>query len=124
MKFELQRMEYMTGDKRIQYADGYVIKYNDIALHLRHEGTLWIISLFNSGLLTHGSGRTIQKAIMNFEEQEGKAITNWKYERGCKTLYTLKDYARDYNKEQIVKYSLTDNFRLQYDTEVKAGDLI
>lgn len=124
MKMTLNMMEYLTKDKTTKYLYGYTVSYKGIALHIRKDGSLWIISLFNSGILTAGHGYSLKQAIQAFDENEGRLIDDWKLEAGHKHLHMLADSARLFNSRQIIKYEISDNYRICYGTEVKAGDFI
>ena len=51
------------GRKTVETVEGRGFQYKGVALHLRKINSLWVISFFNTGLLTRGSARTIEEAI-------------------------------------------------------------
>ena len=53
----------IAGRKVSEVVEGRGFQYKGVALHLRKISSLWVISLFNTGLLTRGSARTIEEAI-------------------------------------------------------------
>lgn len=114
-----------TENKKKVYKqfEGRGFQYKGIALHLRKQGTLWIISLFNSGMLTRGHGKTIEAALMRFDIEEGSIINGWLYERGGSGLQSLKNMAIESNAEQIIDLEYS-NGRLVTGQQIKAGDLI
>lgn len=114
------------GKKILKQFEGNSFEHNGIALHIRKEGTLWIISLHNSGLITRGSATTIKKAVQIFDAEEGSVIGGWLYDRhGADRLNDLKKMYREYNTEQIITKTYDPNTgRLIIGKEVKAGDLI
>ena len=109
--------------KYIDAAEGRAFQYKDVALHLRKVGALWVISLFNTGMLTSGSAKTIKEAIELYEVNEGKILEEWKYEPMHKKLEMLKHFRKEDNIAQTIdlKYQ---NGRLVTCQQIKAGDLI
>lgn len=105
-------------------AEGYAVQYNGVALHIRKEGTLWIISLLNSGLFTAGSGSTLKKALDNYKMQEGRIIEEWKYEIGTKWLRMLQDNAITANGCTPVKYEISEEGKILKAKEMEARFLI
>lgn len=112
------------GVKILAEFEGRAFKHKGVALHLRKIDNLWVISLFNSGLITHGSGSTIKAAMERYETEEGAVIEGWKYERfGAGRIRDLQKLAIEKNQLQEVEYEYK-NGRLVIGTRVKAGDLI
>lgn len=119
-------MTFEGINKRQKYTDtaeGRAFQYKGTALHLRKVGSLWVISLFNTGMLTRGSAKTIKEAIKLYDENEGKILEEWKYEPMQKKLESLKHYRKDENTEQIIDLEY-QNGRLVTGQQIKAGDLI
>lgn len=114
------------GKKILKRFEGNSFEHNGIALHIRKEGTLWIISLHNSGLLTRGSATTIKKAVQIFDAEEGSVIGGWLYDRrGADRLNDLKKLYQEFNTEQIITKTYDpETGRLVIGKEIKAGDLI
>lgn len=114
------------GKKLLKRFEGTSFEHNGIALHIRKEGTLWIISLHNSGLITRGTATTIKKAVQIFDAEEGSVIGGWLYGRnGADRLNDLKKMYRNFNTEQIITKTYDqESGRLIIGKEVKAGDLI
>ena len=109
--------------KYIDAAEGRAFQYKGTALHLRKVGALWVISLFNTGMLTRGSAKTIKDAVELYDVNEGKIIEEWKYEPMQKKLEGLKQYRKEENTEQIIDLEY-QNGRLVTGQQIKAGDLI
>lgn len=114
---------FKDGRKTIQTAEGRGFQYKGVALHLRKIGTLWVISLFNTGLLTRGSARTIEEAIAKYDINDGALIEEWKYQPGCQRIYDLRKMNRPENEEQIIDLEYS-NGRLVTGQQIKAGELI
>lgn len=103
--------------------EGRAFQYKGVALHLRKDGALWVISLFNTGMLTRGSAKTIKEAVELYEVNEGKLLEEWKYEPMQKKLEGLKQYRKEENTEQLIDLEYR-NGRLVTGQQIKAGDLI
>ena len=73
--------------KLFEQAEGRAFEFRGVALHIRKIGSLWVISLFNSGMLTRGSGKTLHDAMDAYIANEGQLIEDWKQERGIRHLY-------------------------------------
>lgn len=113
----------IAGRKVSQAVDGRGFQYKGVALHLRKIDTLWVISLFNTGLITRGSARTIKEAIEKYDINDGAIIENWKYEPGCPNIYQLRKSNYPENEEQIIDLEYS-NGRLVIGQQIKAGELI
>ena len=111
------------GRKTVETVEGRGFQYKGVALHLRKINSLWVISLFNTGLLTRGSARTIEEAIAKYDINDGAIIEEWKYQSGCPRLYDLKKMNRPENEEQIIDLEYS-NGRLVTSQQIKAGELI
>ena len=109
--------------KYTDVAEGRAFQYKGTALHLRKVGALWVISLFNTGMLTRGSAKTIKDAVELYDVNEGKILEEWKYEPMQKKLEGLKQYRKEENTEQIIDLEY-QNGRLVTGQQIKAGDLI
>lgn len=111
------------GKKIIEQYDGRGFEHKGIALHIRKSGAYWIISLFNTGLLTRGIGKTIKEAVELFDLNEGTVIEEWKYQRG---LQRLRDYQELYfneNTSQTIDLTYNDG-KIVIGPQVKAITLI
>ena len=113
----------VAGTKMTEAVEGRGFQYKGVALHLRKINSLWVISLFNTGLLTRGSARTIEEAIAKYDINDGAIIENWKYQPGCHRIYDLKKMNRPENEEQIIDLEYS-NGRLVTGQQIKAGELI
>lgn len=113
----------IAGRKLSQAVDGRGFQYKGVALHLRKIGSLWVITLFNTGLLTRGSARTIEEAIAKYDINDGAIIENWKYESGCPNIYQLRKSNYPENEEQTIDLEYS-NGRLVTGQQIKAGELI
>lgn len=113
----------VAGVKMTEAVEGRGFQYKGVALHLRKINSLWVISLFNTGLLTRGSARTIEEAIAKYDINDGAIIENWKYQPGCPRIYDLKKMNRPENAEQIIDLEYS-NGRLVTGQQIKAGELI
>ena len=111
------------GRKTSETVEGRGFQYKGVALHLRKINSLWVISLFNTGLLTRGSARTIEEAIAKYDINDGAIIEEWKYQPGCPRLYDLKKMNVPENEEQIIDLEYS-NGRLVTSQQIKAGELI
>lgn len=109
--------------KVVEEVEGRAFSYKGVALHLRKVGALWVISLFNTGMLTRGSAKTIKEAVELYDVNEGKILDEWKYEPMQKKLEGLKQYRKEENTEQIIDLEYNDG-RLVTGQQIKAGDLI
>ena len=109
--------------KYMDAAEGRAFQYKGVALHLRKVGALWVISLFNTGMLTRCSAKTIKEAVELYEVNEGKILDEWKYEPMQKKLEGLKQYRKEENTEQLIDLEY-QNGRLVTGQQIKAGDLI
>ena len=113
----------IAGHKVSEAVGGRGFQYKGVALHLRKIGSLWVISLFNTGLLTRGSARTIEEAIAKYDINDGAIIEKWKYEAGCPRIFYLKKMNRPENEEQTIDLEYSDG-RLVTGQQIKAGELI
>ena len=113
----------IAGHKVSEAVGGRGFQYKGVALHLRKIGSLWVISLFNTGLLTRSSARTIEEAIAKYDINDGAIIEKWKYEAGCPRIYDLKKMNRPENEEQTIDLEYRDG-RLVTGQQIKAGELI
>lgn len=111
------------GRKTIEVVEGRGFQYKGVALHLRKIGSLWVISLFNTGLLTRGSARTIKEAIAKYDINDGALIEDWKYQPGCPRIYDLRKMNNPENEEQIIDLEYSKD-RLVTGQQIKAGELI
>lgn len=111
------------GHKIVETVEGRGFQYKGVALHLRKISSLWVISLFNTGLLTRGSARTIEEAIAKYDINEGALLEEWKFQRSCTRLYNLKKMNRPENEEQTIDLEYS-NGRLVTGQQIKAGELI
>lgn len=111
------------GRNTTEAVEGRGFQYKGVALHLRKIGALWVISLFNTGLLTRGSARTIEEAIAKYDINDGALIEEWKYQPGCPRIYDLKKMNYPENEEQIIDLEYS-NGRLVTGQQIKAGELI
>ena len=113
----------IAGRKVCEAVEGRGFQYKGVALHLRKIDSLWVISLFNTGLLTRGSGRTIKEAIAKYDINDGAIIEKWKYELGCPNIYQLRKSNYPENEEQTIDLEYS-NGRLVTGQQIKAGELI
>ena len=113
----------IAGRKVSEAVDGSGFQYKGVALHLRKIGSLWAITLFNTGLLTRGSARTIEEAIAKYDINDGALIEEWKYQPGCPRIYDLRKMNYPENEEQIIDLEYS-NGRLVTGQQIKAGELI
>lgn len=111
------------GRKKTEAVEGRGFQYKGVALHLRKIGSLWVISLFNTGLLTRGSARTIEEAIAKYDINDGAIIEKWKYELGCPNIYQLRKSNYPENECQTIDLEYS-NGRLVTGQQIKAGELI
>ena len=111
------------GRKKTEAVEGKGFQYKGVALHLRKIGSLWVITLFNTGLLTRGSAKTIEEAIAKYDVNDGAIIEKWKYEAGCPNIYQLRKSNYPENEEQIIDLEYS-NGRLVTGQQIKAGELI
>lgn len=111
------------GRKTFETVEGRGFQHKGVALHLRKIGSLWVISLFNTGLLTRGSARTIEEAIAKYDINDGAIIEGWKYEPGCPNIYQLRKSNYPENEKQIIDLEYS-NGRLITGQQIKAGELI
>lgn len=120
----LMTYEGMEDKKKTTYVTyGRAFQYKGVALHLRKVGALWVISLFNTGMLTRGAAKTIKEAVEIYDVNEGKIIEEWKYEPMQKKLEGLKHYRKEENIKQLIDLEY-QNDRLVKGQQIKAGDLI
>lgn len=113
----------LNGKNIIEQYDGCAFEHKGIALHIRKSGTYWLISLFNTGFLTRGIGKTIKEAVELFDLNEGALIEEWKYQRG---LQRLRDYQAMYfheNTSQTIDLTYNDG-KIVLGPQVKAETLI
>ena len=111
--------------KLFEQAEGRAFEFRGVALHIRKIGSLWVISLFNSGMLTRGSGKTLHDAMDAYIANEGKIIEDWQYERGMKRLFDYRQTYIEANTEQELDLEFNEQTcRLVTGKRQKAGDLI
>lgn len=111
--------------KLLEQVEGRAFEFRGVALHLRKVGSLWVISLFNSGLLTRGSGKTLHDAMDAYIANEGQIINEWKQERCLKHLYDYRQTYIEANTEQELDLEFNEQTcRLVTGKKLKAGDLI
>lgn len=113
----------VNGKKIIKQYDGRAFEHKGIALHIRKSGTYWMISLFNTGLLTRGIGKTIKEAVELFDTNEGAMLDDWKYERGLNRLRNYQTMYFDENTSQTIDLTYNDG-KIVIGTQVKAITLI
>ena len=111
------------GRKTTEVVEGRGFQYKGVALHLRKINSLWVISLFNTGLLTRGSARTIEEAIAKYDINDGALIEEWKYQPSCLRIFHLKELNYPENEDQIIDLEYS-NGRLVTGQQIKAGELI
>ena len=111
--------------KLFEQAEGRAFEFRGVALHIRKLGSLWVISLFNSGMLTRGSGKTLHEAMDAYIANEGQLIEEWKQERGIKHLNEYRECYIKNNTEQELDLEFNETTcRLVTSKRQKAGDLI
>lgn len=111
--------------KLFEQAEGRAFEFRGVALHIRKISSLWVISLFNSGMLTRGSGKTLHDAMDAYIANEGQLIEDWKQERGIRHLYEYKKCYIEDNAEQELDLEFNETTcRLVTGKRQKAGDLI
>ena len=110
-------------EKFYEKVDGRAFEYKGVALHIRKWGAFWLISLFNTGLLTRGFAKTIKEAVDLYDINEGKTIEEWKYQAGHKRLCELEQLRFSQNAGQIIDLEY-QNGRLVTGQQIRAGDLI
>lgn len=111
--------------KLFEQAEGRAFEFRGVALHIRKISSLWVISLFNSGMLTRGSGKTLHDAMDAYIANEGQLIEDWKQERGIRHLYEYKKCYIEDNTEQELDLEFNETTcRLVTGKRQKAGDLI
>ena len=111
--------------KLFEQAEGRAFEFRGVALHIRKISSLWVISLFNSGLLTRGSGKTLHDAMDAYIANEGKLIEDWQYERGMKRLFDYRQTYIEANTEQELDLKFNEqSCRLVTGKRQKAGELI
>lgn len=111
------------GKKIIEQYDGRGFEHKGIALHIRKSGAYWLISLFNTGLLTRGIGKTIKEAVELFDLNEGALIEEWKYQRGLQHLRDYQSMYFDENTSQAIDLTYNDG-KIVIGPQVKAITLI
>ena len=112
-------------EKFYEQAEGRAFEFRGVALHIRKISSLWVISLFNSGMLTRGSGKTLHDAMDAYIANEGQLIEDWKQERGIRHLYEYKKCYIEDNTEQELDLEFNETTcRLVTGKRQKAGDLI
>ena len=112
-------------EKFYEQAEGRAFEFRGVALHIRKISSLWVISLFNSGMLTRGSGKTLHDAMDAYIANEGQLIEDWKQERGIRHLYEYKKCYIEDNTEQELDLEFNETTcRLVTGKKQKAGDLI
>lgn len=111
--------------KLFEQVEGRAFEFRGVVLHIRKIGSLWVISLFNSGMLTRGSGKTLHDAMDAYIANEGQLIEDWKQERGIRHLYKYKECYIEDNTEQELDLEFNETTcRLVTGKRQKAGDLI
>ena len=111
--------------KLFEQAEGRAFEFRGVALHIRKISSLWVISLFNSGMLTRGSGKTLHDAMDAYIANEGMLIEDWKQERGLKHLHDYRQLYIEANTEQKLDLEFNETTcRLVAGKRQKAGDLI
>lgn len=111
--------------KLFEQAEGRAFEFRGVALHIRKISSLWVISLFNSGMLTRGSGKTLHDAMDAYIANEGQLIEDWKQERGIRHLYEYKKCYIEDNTEQELDLEFNEQTcRLVIGKRQKAGELI
>lgn len=113
----------VDGKKIIEQYDGRGFEHKGIALHIRKSGAYWMISLFNTGLLTRGIGKTIKEAVELFDLNEGALIEEWKYQRGLQRLRDYQSMYFDENTSQTIDLTYNDG-KIVIGPQVKAITLI
>lgn len=108
----------IAGREVSEAVEGRGFQYKGVALHLRKIG-----SLFNTGLLTRSSARTIEEAIAKYDINDGALIEDWKYQPGCPRIYDLRKMNKPENEKQIIDLEYS-NGRLVTGQQIKAGELI
>lgn len=112
-----------NGKKIIEQYDGRGFEHKGIALHIRKSGAYWLISLFNTGLLTRGIGKTIKEAVELFDLNDGALIEEWKYQRGLQRLRDYQELYFDENTSQTIDLTYNDG-KIVIGPQVKAITLI
>ena len=112
-----------TNVSIIEQYDGRGFEHKGIALHIRKSGAYWLISLFNTGLLTRGIGKTIKEAVELFDLNEGALIEEWKYQRGLQRLRDYQSMYFDENTSQTIDLTYNDG-KIVIGPQVKAITLI
>lgn len=111
--------------KLFEQAEGRAFEFRGVALHIRKISSLWVISLFNSGMLTRGSGKTLHDAMDAYIANEGQLIEDWKQERGIKHLHDYRKLYIEDNTEQELDLEFNETTcRLVTGKRQKAGNLI
>ena len=87
------------------------------------KAAYWLISLFNTGLLTRGIGKTIKEAVELFDLNEGALIEEWKYQRGLQRLRDYQELYFDENTSQTIDLTYNDG-KIVIGPQVKAITLI
>jgi len=114
----------MAGSKKIiEQFDGRGFEHKGIALHIRKSGAYWMISLFNTGLLTHGIGKTIKEAVELFDMNEGAVIEEWRFQRGLQRLRDYQELYFDENTSQAIDLTYNDG-KIVIGPQIKAITLI
>lgn len=111
------------GKKIIEQYDGRGFEHKGMALHIRKSGAYWLISLFNTGFLTRGIGKTIKEAVELFDLNEGALIEEWKYQRGLQRLRDYQELYFDENTSQTIDLTYNDG-KIVIGPQVKAITLI
>ena len=112
-----------TNVSIIEQYDGRAFEHKGVALHIRKSGAHWMISLFNTGLLTRGIGKTIKEAVELFDANEGALIEEWKYQRGLQRLRGYQEMYFDENTSQTIDLTYNDG-KIVIGPQVKAITLI
>ena len=112
-----------TNVSIIEQYDGRAFEHKGMALHIRKSGAYWLISLFNTGLLTRGIGKTIKEAVELFDLNEGALIEEWKYQRGLQRLRDYQELYFDENTSQTIDLTYNDG-KIVIGPQVKAITLI
>lgn len=113
----------LNGKNIEEQYDGRAFEHKGIALHIRKSGAYWLISLFNTGFLTRGIGKTIKEAVELFDLNEGALIEEWKYQRGLQRLRDYQIMYFDENTSQTIDLTYNDG-KIVIGPQVKAETLI
>lgn len=125
MTMPIMQVSNGKREKFYEQVEGRAFEFRGVALHIRKINSLWVISLFNSGLLTRGSGKTLHDAMDAYIANEGQILEDWKQERGIKHLYNYRQAYIEANTEQELDLEFNDaTCRIVTGKRQKAGELI